>query len=84
VVVPPEPHHGSSLTPFEGPTRRASDRAINVDVIFQCCRGPFARWHDPGPAGVGNIAYRRPPACWAPRREDKTYEGALRPQGCPS
>src|SRR6185312_4048274 len=41
VVVPPEPHRqGSALTPFEsdiraaGLTRRAADRAINVDIIF--------------------------------------------------
>ena len=41
VVVPPEPHQGSSLTPFEGPARRASDRAINVDVIFPVLHGTF-------------------------------------------
>src|SRR5579883_3161374 len=35
VVVPPEPvHHASSL-------RRASDRAINVDVIFPVLHGTF-------------------------------------------
>src|SRR5580765_920460 len=38
VVVPPEPVHrpGGALTPFEteGQLRRASDRAINVDIIF--------------------------------------------------
>src|ERR1700737_4650911 len=36
VVVPPEPQRpGGSLSPFkvEGLTRRASDRAINVDII---------------------------------------------------
>jgi len=45
VVVPPEPvHRGpSSLTPFQtdGLTRRASDRAINVDVIFPVLHGTF-------------------------------------------
>jgi D-alanine-D-alanine ligase len=46
VVVPPEPHRqGSSLTPFEtdaraaGLTRRAADRAINVDIIFPVLHG---------------------------------------------
>src|SRR5690242_17890245 len=37
VVVPPEPHASSaSMTAFQSkaPARRASDRAINVDVIF--------------------------------------------------
>src|ERR1700693_1253339 len=48
VVVPPEPQRqGSSLTPFEtdaraaGLTRRASDRAINVDIIFPVLHGTF-------------------------------------------
>jgi len=46
VVVPPEPvHRGStSLTPFQGEAatlRRASDRAINVDVIFPVLHGTF-------------------------------------------
>jgi D-alanine-D-alanine ligase len=47
VVVPPEPvHRGpSSLTPFQTDanalTRRASDRAINVDVIFPVLHGTF-------------------------------------------
>ena len=46
VVVPPEPAHraGSSLTPFQTDAvlaRRASDRAINVDVIFPVLHGTF-------------------------------------------
>ena len=44
VVVPPEPHRpGGSLAPFqaEGLTRRASDRAINVDIIFPVLHGTF-------------------------------------------
>src|SRR5215472_13813368 len=46
VVVPPEPVHrgSSSLTPFQGDAatlRRASDRAINVDVIFPVLHGTF-------------------------------------------
>src|SRR5579864_2026527 len=43
VVVPPEPHRSSAMTPFqsEGLTRRASDRAINVDVIFPVLHGTF-------------------------------------------
>ena len=46
VVVPPEPvHHANrSLTPFQGDAatlRRASDRAINVDVIFPVLHGTF-------------------------------------------
>ena len=46
VVVPPEPvHHATrSLTPFQGDAatlRRASDRAINVDVIFPVLHGTF-------------------------------------------
>lgn len=42
VVVPPEPHK-SSMTPFQtdAPVRRASDRAINVDVIFPVLHGTF-------------------------------------------
>jgi D-alanine-D-alanine ligase len=45
VVVPPEPvHRKSGLVPFQsdaGLTRRASDRAINVDVIFPVLHGTF-------------------------------------------
>ena len=44
VVVPPEPHQpGSSLTPFQSaaPARRASDRAVNVDIIFPVLHGTF-------------------------------------------
>jgi len=48
VVVPPEPQgQGSSLTAFEtdaraaGLTRRAADRAINVDIIFPVLHGTF-------------------------------------------
>jgi D-alanine-D-alanine ligase len=46
VVVPPEPAHraGASLTPFQTDAvlaRRASDRAINVDVIFPVLHGTF-------------------------------------------
>ncbi len=44
IVVPPEPHKpGSSMTPFQSdaPARRASDRAINVDVIFPVLHGTF-------------------------------------------
>jgi len=45
VVVPPEPVHRAnpSLTPFQSDalTRRASDRAINVDVIFPVLHGTF-------------------------------------------
>src|SRR5438067_10601629 len=42
VVFPPEPHK-SSMTPFQSdaPVRRASDRAINVDVIFPVLHGTF-------------------------------------------
>ena len=42
VVFPPEPHK-SSMTPFQtdAPVRRASDRAINVDVIFPVLHGTF-------------------------------------------
>jgi D-alanine-D-alanine ligase len=42
VVVPPEPH-SNAMTPFqsEAPVRRATDRAINVDVIFPVLHGTF-------------------------------------------
>jgi len=44
VVVPPEQHKaGTGLTPFQSdaPTRRTSDRAINVDIIFPVLHGTF-------------------------------------------
>ena len=45
VVVPPEPvHRESGLMPFQSDAalmRRASDRAINVDVIFPVLHGTF-------------------------------------------
>jgi D-alanine-D-alanine ligase len=45
VVFPPEPvHRQSGLVPFQSDaalTRRASDRAINVDVIFPVLHGTF-------------------------------------------
>jgi D-alanine-D-alanine ligase len=44
VVVPPEPHRHASLTPFETDaslTRRAADRAIDVDIIFPVLHGTF-------------------------------------------
>ena len=44
IVVPPEPHKpGTSMTPFQNdaPARRASDRVINVDVIFPVLHGTF-------------------------------------------
>jgi len=43
VVVPPEPHRRGSIAPFETDalTRRAADRAINVDVIFPVLHGTF-------------------------------------------
>src|ERR1700719_4881474 len=45
VIVPPEPQRQStSLTPFQteaGLTRRVSDRAINVDIIFPVLHGTF-------------------------------------------
>jgi D-alanine-D-alanine ligase len=47
VVVPPEPQRHGSMTPFETDasshalTRRAADRAINVDVIFPVLHGTF-------------------------------------------
>src|SRR3954452_21123079 len=42
VVFPPEPHK-SSMTPFQtdATVRRASDRAINVDIIFPVLHGTF-------------------------------------------
>jgi D-alanine-D-alanine ligase len=43
IVVPPEPHQ-KSITPFESdaaPARRASDRAIDVDIIFPVLHGTF-------------------------------------------
>jgi D-alanine-D-alanine ligase len=45
VVVPPEPvHRDKGLVPFQSDaslTRRASDRAINIDVIFPVLHGTF-------------------------------------------
>jgi len=47
VVVPPEPQRHGAMTPFETDasahalTRRASDRAIDVDVIFPVLHGTF-------------------------------------------
>ncbi len=45
VVVPPEPvHREAGWAPFQSDAaslRRASDRAINVDVIFPVLHGPF-------------------------------------------
>lgn len=47
VVVPPEPHRHGSITPFETDasahslTRRAADRAIDVDIIFPVLHGTF-------------------------------------------
>jgi D-alanine-D-alanine ligase len=47
VVVPPEPQRHSSIKPFETDasvhalTRRAADRAIDVDVIFPVLHGTF-------------------------------------------
>src|SRR5205814_1386113 len=45
VVVPPEPKKsGGSLAPFQtdpGLSRRAADRAINVDIIFPVLHGTF-------------------------------------------
>ncbi|MBV9572920.1 MAG: D-alanine--D-alanine ligase [Acidobacteriales bacterium] len=43
VVVPPEPAcPGTGLVPFQTPDlRRASDRAINVDIIFPVLHGTF-------------------------------------------
>jgi D-alanine-D-alanine ligase len=47
VVVPPEPHQAGAMAPFQTEaaslslTRRAADRAINVDVIFPVLHGTF-------------------------------------------
>src|ERR1700687_3149117 len=47
VVIPPEPHRHGSMAPFETDasshalTRRAADRAIDVDVIFPVLHGTF-------------------------------------------
>jgi D-alanine-D-alanine ligase len=44
VIVPPEPQrHGNSLAPFQTDalTRRSTDRAINVDIIFPVLHGTF-------------------------------------------
>jgi D-alanine-D-alanine ligase len=47
VIVPPEPKSAGALAPFQTDagaaslTRRASDRAINVDVIFPVLHGTF-------------------------------------------
>jgi D-alanine-D-alanine ligase len=47
VVVPPEPQRHGSMTPFETDasvhalTRRAADRAIDVDIIFPVLHGTF-------------------------------------------
>jgi D-alanine-D-alanine ligase len=47
VVVPPEPHQQGSMSPFETDasghalTRRAADRAIDVDIIFPVLHGTF-------------------------------------------
>ena len=43
VIVPPEPQKSGAMTPFQsdGLTRRATDRAINVDVIFPVLHGTF-------------------------------------------
>src|SRR5215467_7779577 len=44
IVVPPEPHKpGTAMTAFQTPelTRRRSDRAINVDIIFPVLHGTF-------------------------------------------
>ncbi|MEP6643800.1 MAG: D-alanine--D-alanine ligase family protein [Acidobacteriaceae bacterium] len=62
VVVPPEPHTKSSgsLTPFQTDaatslqTRRASDRAINVDIIFPVLHGTF--WEDGTIQGLLELA----------------------------
>ena len=42
VVVPPEPH-STAMAPFQShaPARRATDRAIDVDVIFPVLHGTF-------------------------------------------
>ncbi len=44
VVVPPEPQKHSSIAPFQTDaalTRRATDRAIDVDIIFPVLHGTF-------------------------------------------
>ncbi|HEV7218196.1 MAG TPA: D-alanine--D-alanine ligase family protein [Terriglobales bacterium] len=45
VIVPPEPQRpGAAMTPFQSDallTRRSTDRAINVDVIFPVLHGTF-------------------------------------------
>ena len=44
VVVPPEPQKHSSIAPFQTDaalTRRAADRAIDVDIIFPVLHGTF-------------------------------------------
>ena len=44
VVFPPEPHApGAGMQPFQtdAMTRRASDRAINIDIIFPVLHGTF-------------------------------------------
>jgi D-alanine-D-alanine ligase len=44
VVVPPEPHQRNSITPFQTDaslTRRAADRAIDIDIIFPVLHGTF-------------------------------------------
>jgi D-alanine-D-alanine ligase len=47
VVVPPEPKSSGAMTPFQTDaasamlTRRAADRAINVDIIFPVLHGTF-------------------------------------------
>jgi D-alanine-D-alanine ligase len=44
IIVPPEPHKSTAgMTPFqsEGLTRRTTDRAINVDIIFPVLHGTF-------------------------------------------
>jgi D-alanine-D-alanine ligase len=61
VVVPPEPvHRESGLVPFQTDAallRRASDRAINVDIIFPVLHGTF---------GEDGTMVRTEPfrACW--------------------
>src|SRR3954462_6956951 len=56
VVFPPEPHN-SSMTPFQtdAPVRRASDRAINVDIIFPVLHGTFGE--DGTIQGLLELAY---------------------------
>src|SRR6267154_1933090 len=62
VVVPPEPvHRQSGLVPFQTDaalTRRAADRAINVDVIFPVLHGTFGEDGTiPGLLELADIAY---------------------------